>query len=195
MSLQRVVLNVAAVCGISAAACWAAPTGTATWSPNKALLGQLAPATKVSKYQIQPPQSYTIHAMPGPAGISGDAWVGLARPDGTRPYIMLAFFTPPAGEKNRYTLKQFGAKMLAGIERRRKSWKQSSTEQGIVNGLTFLRTRWQGMDALTGQPMYGFSYVAKDANVFVQLSSQDFAPYKNPALSLAEASALTFKKQ
>jgi len=59
----------------------------------------------------------------------------------------------------------------------------------VVGPSTFL-SRWPHLKLA---PMV--SYVAKDANVFVQLSSQDFAPYKNPALSLAEASALTFKKQ
>lgn len=195
MKPQRSSAGIAAILQVVASACLAAPAAVAAWSSDKALSSQLAPTTTVGKYQIQPPQGYTLQTQPGPVGTSANEWVGPTRADGTRPYLMLLFFAPPLGEVNKYTLKQVCAKMLAGVERKRKDWKQSSIEQGNVNGITFMRAYWHGTDIASGQPMSGFSYVARDGNTYLQLSSQDFTQYKKVALPLAEASALTFKKK
>lgn len=178
------------------AMCWAAPTAEPVWLSDKSLSEQLASAVSIAKYQIRPPKGYiALHTLSGPSGSSADSWAGITRPDGTRPYIMFVHLTIPPKQANQYTLKQISDKMLAAIERRRKAWKQSPTEQGIINGLTFMRSYWQGTDVANGQPMHGFSYVAKDGNTILQLSSQDFDPYQKVALPLAEASALTIKKQ
>jgi len=198
MKLQRTVIGVVISFGLSTGVCWATPSATTKWSPNKALLSQLTTAVTINKYQIQPPQGYDLRTQQGPSGSFGsyaDAWVGPARTDGTHPYIMLGFLTPPAGEANKYTLKQVFAKMLAGVKHKRRDWKQSPVEQGRVNGMTFLRSYWQGVDIESGLPMFGFNYTARDGNTFLQLSSQDFTPYKKDALPLAETSALTFRKK
>jgi hypothetical protein len=109
--------------------------------------------------------------------------------------IMLVFLTPPAGEENKYTLDQVSAKMLAGVQRNRINWKQSPSETGTVNGITFLRTYWRGDDAATGLPMRGISYVAQEGKGFLQLASQDVEPYAKTSLLLAETSVLTLKRQ
>ena len=195
MKFQRIWAGLMAAIGVGTAACWAAPAGTAAWSSDKALSGKLAPAAIVGKYQIQPPQGYALQTKRGPVGSDAYAWVGTTRVDGTRPYLMLGLFTPPAGEANKYTLKEACAKMLAGVERRRKDWKQSPMEQGSVNGMTFERVYWQGVDTATEQPMSGFLYVAKDGNAILQIASQDVAAHTKNALPLAEAAALTFRKK
>jgi hypothetical protein len=107
---------------------------------------------------------------------------------------MLIIAAPPPGEGNPYTLDQVLAKLLAGIERRRKNWKQSKTEQGTINSVKFARAYWQGTDIETGRPMHGFNYVAMDGDKVIQLSSQDVAPHHRGALELAETAVLTFKK-
>ena len=188
--LKVVVSALLSVALLSAAG--AAPK--VTWFANKALIGQLAPANVTGPYQIQPPKGYTLHSQPGPGGSMAQAWVGTSRADGTRPYIMLGIVTPPVGEAGKYTLSQVSAKLLAGVQRRRKEWTQKPVEMGTVNGITFVRTYWRGVDTETGLTMHGFSYVAQDGNVFLQLSSQDVEPYYKTALALTEASALTFKK-
>lgn len=111
--------------------------------PIKAILTQLAPVVTIDKYQIQPPLHYELHTQQGPARsfrTSADAWVGPARANGTHPYVMIGFLTPPVTEVNKYTLNQVFVKMIAGVERRRRNWKQSPFEQGHINGMTFLRT-------------------------------------------------------
>lgn len=178
-----------------AALAWATlPPTAAAWPPSKALVSQLAPAAVAGAYQIQPPKGDTRENQAGPDGSAIAAWAGPPRADGTRPYVMLLMMSPPAGEGNKYTLVQVAAKLLAGVQRRRKDWKQTPPETGTVNGLTFVCTRWSGKDAVTGRAMQGFSDVAHDGKSFIQLSSRDADPHSKTSLPLAEASALTFKK-
>lgn len=189
----RVGLVSLIVCwNIALSAAWSVPK--AVWSPNKAMIGQLAPASIIGAYKLQPPKGYVLQTLSGPGGATAQSWAGTLRPDGTRPFLMLTIFTPPTGEENKYTLAQVAAKMLGGIERRRKNWKQSPSENGTINGLTFVRTYWRGTDTVTGLAMHGFSYVAQDGKGFLQLSSQDVEPYTKTSLLLTEAAALTFRK-
>lgn len=190
--ISSVLLSAALLSAALLSAAWAAPK--VTWSANKPLRGQLAQATVIGPYQIQPPKGYTLQSQPGPGDSMARAWVGVPRADGTRPYIMLGTITPPASEAGKYTLSQVSAKLLAGVQGRRKEWTQKPPERGTVNGITFVRTYWRGVDTVTGLTMHGFSYVAQDRSVFLQLSSQDVEPYHKTALALTEASALTFKK-
>lgn len=196
---QSRIFAIGSACSLLGIACFGAPVTPEIWSPNKAQLSHLAPVTTVNKYRIQPPQGYSFHTQPGPAGSVLDAWVGPAQTNGSHPYLAILFFGPPTGEKNKYTLSQVSAKMIAAVAGRRTNWKQSPTQQGSIHGITFLRTYWQGVDSVTGQAMRGFSYVAKDGNAFVQMASQDVeAPQpqvgapQDGLLSLAEAAALTF---
>ena len=185
-------VGVTVVSSMALSSVWAAQQ--AVWSPDKALAGQLAAPTVAGAYQIQPPKGYVMQTGTPPGG-TAQAWVGAPRADGTRPYIMLAVMIPPADEKIVHTLDQVFAGVLAGVQKRRKDWKQTPSATGTVNGLTFVRTYWQGTDTATGLAMRGFSYAAQDGKRFVLLSSQDMEPYTKTALLLAEASALTFRKR
>lgn len=192
---MKLGLIIVAAFSIPAGVCSAAPANMPVWSLSKSLVSQLMPAVTVGKYQVQPPRGYTaLHRLSGPGDSSGDAWAGPTRADGTRPYLLFVHVPIPASERSKYTLAQMSAKMLAGVERHRVGWKQSPTEQGTVNGTTFLRTYWQGTEAANGKPMHGFNYVAREESTLIQISSQDVDQHQQTALALSEASALTFKK-
>lgn len=195
MRLQTKLVSAVIFCGMLMPLCSAAPAPSTKWVPDRAHLAKLAPAARISSYLIQPPRGYTFNTRPGPGGTYADAWVGPTHADGTRSYLMVVFLVPSAGDRQNDTLAQGSAKMLAGVQRRRKNWKQSPTQRGSVHGITFLRTYWQGTDIASGKPMYGFSYFAKYGNTFLQISSQDVVPYQTRDLPIAEASALTFRKQ
>jgi hypothetical protein len=196
MKSFNIVFCAGSVCGVLATLCWSAPTEKPAWSFDKSLSGQLVSAVTIGKYQIQPPKNYiSLHSLSGPNKSSADSWAGVTRTDGTRPYIMFIHVSMPSEQVNKYSLKEVSDKMLSAIERHRKQWKQSPTEEGTINGMNFMRTYWQGLNTENGRLMHGFSYVAKDNTTLIQLSSQDFEPYQKNALSIAEASALTFKKQ
>ena len=193
MRSRFAVISVASAACTIASAVWAvAPP--APWTPDATIVQRLAPVVTTGPYQIQPPQRYVLQTRPGPSGSISQAWVGPAREDGTRCYIMLVTMTPPADGTTTYTLDQVAAKMLAGIQKRRTDWKQTTPETGTVNGMTFVRTYWRGKEATSGVPMYGFSYVAQDGKGFVQLSSQDVEAYWKDTMPSAEASVLTFRK-
>ena len=193
MKTQTKLVSLIVVSSALLSAAWAAPKDL-SWQPNKALLNQLAPVTAAGQYRIQPPKGYVLQTRPGPSGSAAQAWVGAPRTDGTRSYIMLTTLVPPAGEETKYTLSQVSDKLLAGVQGRRKDWKQAPSESGTVNGMTFVRTYWRATDTATGAAMHGFSYVGQDGKGFVQISSQDVEPHSKTTLQLTEASALTFKK-
>jgi len=163
------------------------------WVPNRTLQAKLAAVQRAGAFELQPPADYELQTHPAPHGAALEAWVSAPRPDGTRCYLMLLTLHGPAGGK-KYKLQEVENKMLAGVRRRRSSWKQSPSESGTINGVSFIRTYWKGADAQTGQMMHGFSYVARDGSGFLQLSSQDVEPYNTETLPLMEASALTVRR-
>jgi len=165
------------------------------WLPTVPHLQKLPTNAEVGAYHLRVPEGYVLRNQPGPGGSMAHAWFGSTRSDGTRPYVMLTIGGPPPGEGNPYTLAQVLAKFLAGIERRRKHWSQSNSEEGTINGVKFVRAYWHGTDIETRRPMHGFNYVAMDGDKVIQLSSQDVEPHHRGALELAETAVLTFKKR
>jgi hypothetical protein len=183
----------AVIWSIPAMSGWISPVIAANWLPNKVLLKKLGPIEAAGKYQIRVPLGYIVQQKYGRDGFHASVWVGPTRADRTRPHVLMVFISPlPGGE---YTLDQVFNSMLAGVARRHNNWKQSSTEHDTVNGLTGLRAYWRGTEITKGRPEHGFSYVVQDGKDFVQLSSQEFDAHQKPALPLAEASILTFKKR
>jgi hypothetical protein len=165
-----------------------------TWAPDRALLGQLAPEITRPGFRLRPPKGYLVQEQA--AGTTARyAWVGPARPDGTRPTLMLLVATPPPGETTRYTAPQALDKFLAGVRSRREQWRRSSTERGRVGGLEFARARWSGVEPNTHRAMRGFIYAAVMGRQIVQIASQDVAPAAGTSLKLAKASALTFRSR
>ena len=166
----------------------------APWLPAEALLSKLSDETPIEGYRLRIPRGYTLQTQAGPPGAIAHAWVGPARADGTRPYVMLSIGSPPLVEATRYTLRQALAKALASVEQRRKDWKQSDPEEGTIDGLKFMRAYWTGAEAQTGRQMPGFNYAAIDRERVIYLASQDLPPHHKEALQLAEAAVLTFKR-
>jgi hypothetical protein len=167
----------------------------AVWSPDAALLEQLGPIADVDGYQVRPPQDYAFSPPPAtPPGVKGFGWKGTPREDRTAPQLIVGLTSRPPGEAD-VALEQYLEEMLGGVQRRRTDWTQTPAERGQVNGLTFVRARWSGTDPERQQKMHGFMYVAKDGSTVIHISSQDVEPHHPDALRLAEAAALTFKKQ
>jgi hypothetical protein len=163
-----------------------------TWAPDQALLGQLAPEIARPGFRLRPPKGYLFQEQA--AGTTARyAWVGSARPDGTRPILTLLVATPPPGEMTRYTAPQVLDKFLAGVQSRREQWRRGATERGRVGGLEFARARWSGVEPNTRRAMRGFIYAAVRGRQVIQIASQDVAPAAAMSLKLAEASALTFR--
>jgi hypothetical protein len=163
------------------------------WKSNEALLNQLDSAKSIEEFLINPPKGYNSQTQSGPHGSRATVWAGPPRHDGTRPQVMILTVTLPPEELNQYNLEQILDELVARLSPQRKDWKLMPTEQGLINGLLFARTRWSGTDIPTGRKMHGFNYVTIVGEKVVQLSSQDVEPHHKEALELAESSALTFK--
>jgi hypothetical protein len=92
------------------------------------------------------------------------------------------------------TLEQLAEKMIAGTKRQCTDWKQEKTEEGVIDGVTFARIRWEGRDPKNQWDLRGFVYVALDGDTILYLSSQDLKAPGAQALPLADAAVLSFKK-
>jgi hypothetical protein len=172
------------------------PAGAASgWEPDKALLEQLEPYQDVDGYQVRPPRGYASIQPPTPPGSKVFSWAGMPRADGTAPIFTVLIATPTREEAKGITLENFVERMLAAVKALRQDWQQTPAERGQVNGLSMLRTTWQGTAPQGNFRMRGFDYFAQDGGTFICIRSQDVAPHGEQALKLAEAAALTFRKK
>ncbi len=165
------------------------------WEPDKTLLEQLEPYQDVKGYQVRPPKGYALMQPPASSVGKAFAWTGTRRADGTAPMFMVLIATPTPEEAKGITLENFVERMLAAVKALRQDWQQTPAERGQVNGLSMLRTTWQGTAPQGNSKMRGFDYFAQDGGTFICIRSQDVAPHDEQALKLAEAAALTFRKK
>lgn len=165
------------------------------WEPNKTLVDRLGAPVDVEEFQLRVPKQFQPTNQPGPDGSNVIAWVGDERSDGTRPYVMVTTVKLNSEQQSKLSLEQALDIFLTSIEKRRKDWNRTSAERGKVNGMTFVRARWSGMEITTEKKMRGFNYVTIDNGKLVQISSQDVEPHDKEALEIAEAAALTFLKK
>lgn len=164
------------------------------WNSKEALTSELDAAHTIDKFTIRPPKGYLPETRLGPHGSKATAWAGSPRSDGTRPQVMVLTAKLPAEELQKYNLEQALDELVSSLRAHRTNWTQTTTEKGLINGLTFVRTRWKGVHPSNGFKMSGFVYVAIVGDTLIQLSSQDVEPHQEEALKLAESSVLTFER-
>ncbi len=171
------------------------PNTRPAWQPDSALMDKLGEPVDLGGYLVQPPKGYP-KTMPqgGPPGLNVFAWGGTSRPDGTAPMFMISIGKPPAGERIP-PLDKYLSISLEGIKKRRQDWSETPGEGGSINGLTFLRARWNGTEPAKGWKMHGIMYVAINEGTVIQISTQDTEPHDQEALKIGEAAALTFIKK
>lgn len=91
-------------------------------------------------------------------------WVGPIRNDETYAQFIVTFVDLSARDSKAPLLNLFDA-VLTGIEARRQEWSATAPEQGIINGLPFVRCSWSGVvssaarEGLAGRTMHGILYV------------------------------------
>jgi len=165
------------------------------WVSDKTLADRLGSFVDMKEFQLKVPKTYQPVNQPGPDGSNITAWIGAERSDGTKPYVMVTTARLNSEQQSTLSSEQALDAFLTSIERRRKQWSRTPTERGKVNGMTFVRSRWSGVDMNTGKKMRGFSYVTINNGELVQISSQDVEPNDKGDLEIAEAAALTFIKK
>lgn len=164
------------------------------WAADPSLLSQLGEIETIEGFTFRPPKGFKYTQQLGYNGEPVHGWVGEPRADGTRPqFVMLTF--PISYEVQRADLDPGLAELLKAYEAKQKDWKRGSIEHGLIGGVYFVRTRWEGFDVSIGRKLYGFSYLAVVDKRVVNLSSQDVEQFQASALPLAEAAAFTFRKK
>ena len=196
LPLTAVVL-LAAGCGGKTSNSASSSAPPAVWQPDAKLLDELGPMATIDEYRVRPPKEYTFNPPPpnSSANLKAFYWAGKTREDKTAPHLLIRVASPPPAEAKDGTLERHFEEMLEGFKRRRTNWMQTSPERGQINGMTFMRAYWSGIDADKQWKMHGFIYASKDGSVFILLSSQDVEPNHEQALKVAEASVLTFRKK
>ena len=164
------------------------------WTADSNLSGQLGGIETIDGFAVRPPKNFKYQQQPGLDGVPIHGWVGEPRADGTRPQFMMLVF-PVSYDVHRADLDPGLIALLGSYESHHKDWKRGPIEHGLINGVYFVRTRWEGFDVSMGRKLYGFSYLAVIDKKIVQLSSQDVEQYQAAALSLAEAATQTFRKK
>jgi|GEM_PF-3008208 len=165
------------------------------WKTELALLAELGPEEAVDNYIVRPPRGYGRVTPPaGTVPPQGQFffWASEPREDGTAASFTMMIVTPPGNEEFP-SLEDAHEQSMDSIKKRRQTWQVTRREAGLVGGIRFLRSRWNGMDAELG-PMHGFNYSAFDGRTFIRIASQDLRQYHQQALKIAEAAALTFRK-
>jgi hypothetical protein len=171
------------------------PSGSAsTWEPDKALVDQLEPYQDVDAYQIRPPKGYRFMPLHTPDQ-KGFLWTGPLRADTSAPELTAVITTSPfPGEAMALSLESFVERWLAKGKKVFPNWQQTPAERGQVNGLTFLRVKWQWPTEYINTKSWGREYFAQDGAKFIRITIHDMAP-DDQALPLGEAAALTFRKK
>lgn len=171
----------------------------AEWTPEAASLKGLSGPDALEKYTIRIPKGYEVQRPNNtPPGVRIWGWTGAVRANGSKGSLSVNLLTLPPAQRQQFsklTLEQLAERLIGGVKRQRTNWKQEKIENGMINGVPFARIRWHGTDPRTQSDMRGFTYVARDGDTVVQLASQDYMPETDNALSLAEASVLTFQRK
>ena len=142
-----------------------------------------------------PPKPYVRPNLPpGPENPMLYGWAGAMRDDRTVPQFVIMTFSPE-GVVRQVDMEPALAALVDRVKIGKKDWKQSPFEHGVINGLPFVRTRWEGFEVTFGRKLFGVSYLTIVGQKVIQLSSQDVAPFHTASLSLAESAVKTFKKQ
>jgi hypothetical protein len=193
---MKVTSLAAAVFAVFLSGCSGGDTSakSGNWQPDPTLLDQLAPAVAVEGYEIRPPKAYQLQRPPGPEAGRFFFWIGSPRPNQTAPKLGLTLTTLPPDEAKEYTLEKFLSLHLELFKKQTAGWSQTATERGQLNGLSFLRVRFNG-ESTKDLKMHGFLYMAQDGANFIELISRDVEPFHVEALKLAETAARTFRKR
>jgi hypothetical protein len=82
---------------------------------------------------------------------------------------------------------------LSSMKQQKSNWNQSAVERGQVNGIPFVRVRFNCVDTSSGRALRGFVYCGTVDRDLVLSSSHDFEGHS--ALTITEAAALTIRKK
>jgi peroxiredoxin len=158
------------------------------WQPGSVALSQLDDEIAVGPYRVRPPKGYTWeNPAPEPPGRGTYRWEGPAPPGRAAPVFEVAFMPAPGG-------KDLEAQLAKDVEAvagpRRLGWSCSTAERGEVNGITFVRARWNVQEHPQKFAGAGVIYLGLDGDTLVRISCREIIPSGGPL----DAAPLTLRK-
>lgn len=168
-----------------------------SWTPAPELLEQLGPYQDCGDYQIRVPKGYRKYDLNAPltSSVGGTllGWGGPLEPNGTRPVITVLVLPMPLGASSR-TREQALDEMLRSLKKDRSAWQQTPTELGEINGLSFARANWTGLDR-RGLRDHRTAYAYVEGRTLIEAECGGVEPNQGPALELGNAAILTLRKK
>ena len=179
------------------------------WKSDTTLQAQLATPMLLGSYQLQLPRSYILVVSTSAKPSDDRFWIFCqtelrqGQPtisENTQAILLVRETKPPAKLAGGFllpTLSQFLTKITAQFQSASGNWKQSPSEQGLVNGRVFVRTYFTCEDLVFGakRNAHGFIYVVQDGRNFIELMGREDEPYQKTRFPLMEASILTFTRR
>ena len=161
--------------------------GRPRWVAPENLLDQLAKETEVADYRLRLPKDFAASKREPEEGRQTFLWKHSTFFRGaTRLEVTLR---PAAQEKPEDAIE----KVLTELPCLRQGWTCMPVKRGEVNGLTFHRVNWFGLERKSKNAMQGFVYAARDGDRLILIAGQTTETDRTPIL-LAESAALTFHK-
>lgn len=167
------------------------------WTPDekqlKTLTVTVEPPGAVPHYVAKVPADWQSNEHLGKGG-QLFMWRGKPRQDQTCSVFMISTATQTPYQKEPLTVEE-GMKVLLDSLRsgRKEGWTQTSVERGTIDGRTFLRAYWSGLEPNKKKMMHGFCYTTVEGKDLVMISGQDFEPFCKETVAQSEAAALTYR--
>lgn len=161
--------------------CYSGKSQTAGWTPDSALLAQLAPPIQLRGYELRPPKDWVFFDK-SHDDVAFGIWEAPARSDGFAPKFWM-ISAPTKGKLKPDEAMDDGTKLFG------QGWTLSPREYGKVAGIDFVRARF--VQSNKGR---GVTYFGVIGERFVCITGLDQEPHHEPTLKLLEAAALTFRK-
>ena len=175
-----------------------AKAGPTVWKADAELLNQLAPKREILPgYFMRLPKSFHRHKSDNLKATNMANWEGPGRADGHNTQLMIQIITVIDPKDKNFAPKTVLSNHLTNNTVEQSTIRKSPTEEGDLNGRTFIRGRSEGQDRLRkGSFRRDLAYIASDGNQLILISAHDGMSAKtDDFLGLAEAAILTFEKK
>ena len=165
------------------------------WAPNpehvELLRGTAQPPDAIIPFKLSFPSGYS--SFMGRNYIAQSFFFsGAPRSNRTKPSFLISLIPKQAGQNKQDSIEDaLKAAVEATKKMKTRGWKVGPVENGKIDGVTFVRQYWQGVDPSSKLNTKGFFYLGKQGETLILMSSQDTEPYCAESLPLAESAILS----
>lgn len=167
------------------------PSPAKEWTPDPSMQAKLTGEQQAGMFTIRAPKGWIRQEKDGSNGETGVAWVTEPRTDASHCYMMLTY--EPALQGDTRPLDELIQDYIPDAAKGKSDFVVTPPQDGTISGTAFARVYWKGTGR-DGRKMHGFIYTSHFGDVIVEINSQDLDTYRTRTLPLAEAAAMTFRR-